>query len=64
VTSTGAKDTMFNITGGKLFNYNAAEMATVIKVRSDGTLVIAGADNLNLFPTDFFFIQQLKLVQP
>ena len=64
ITTTGTKDTLFNSSGGKLFDYGAAESATVIKVRSDGSLVIAGADNLNLFPTAFFFIQKIKLVEP
>jgi len=65
ITSNGTKDTQFNgSSGGILFDYGEAEMATAIKVQADGTVVIAGADNLNLFPTDFFFIQKLKLVQP
>lgn len=64
VTATGNKDTLFNNTGGKLFDYTGAEAATAILVRSDGTLVIAGADNLNLFPTNFFFLQKLDLVEP
>jgi hypothetical protein len=64
ITATGTKDTLFNSSGGILFNYNSAESASAIKVRTNGTVVIAGADNLNLFPTSFFFIQQLKLVQP
>ncbi|MCJ8268250.1 MAG: hypothetical protein MJK04_02505, partial [Psychrosphaera sp.] len=65
VTPTGIKDTLFNgSTGAILIDYGATEMATAIKVRSDGSVVIAGADNLNLFPTDFFFIQKYKLVEP
>ena len=64
VTATGNKDTLFNNTGGKLFDYTGAEAATAILVRSDGTLVIAGADNLNLFPTNFFFLQKLNLIEP
>jgi uncharacterized delta-60 repeat protein len=65
ITATGAKDTLFNgANGGILFDYAAAEMATAILALSDDTLMIAGADNLNLFPEQFFFVQQLKLVQP
>ncbi len=65
VTPTGAIDTLFNgSTGAILVNYGATEMATAIQVRADGSVVIAGADNLNLFPTDFFFVQKYKLVEP
>jgi uncharacterized delta-60 repeat protein len=64
LTATGAKDTKFNSTGAKLFDYGGIETATVLKVRSDGTLLIGGGDDLNLFPTPFFFLQKLNLVEP
>lgn len=67
ITATGAADPLFNgATGGILFPYdnNQNEMATAIIARADGTIIIAGADNLNLFPTSFFFVQKLKLVEP
>lgn len=64
VTAAGATDNLFNNTGGILFDYTENEAATAILVRSDGTLVIAGADNLNLFPSNFFFLQKFNLVEP
>jgi uncharacterized delta-60 repeat protein len=64
ITATGAKDLLFNSNGGILFDYGAAEAATAILALSDDTLMIAGAGELNLFPTPFFFVQKLKLVQP
>jgi hypothetical protein len=65
VTPTGTKDALFNGgTGAILVNYGVTEMATAIGVRADGSVVIAGADNLNLFPTDFFFVQKYNLVEP
>ncbi|MCJ8267835.1 MAG: hypothetical protein MJK04_00355, partial [Psychrosphaera sp.] len=66
VTTTGALDTNFNgATGGILFDYsNGTESATAIIYRADGTVVIAGSDDLNLFPTNFFFIQKFNLVEP
>jgi uncharacterized delta-60 repeat protein len=64
ITATGAKDLLFNSNGGILFDYGAAEAATAILALSDDTLMIAGAGMLNLFPTPFFFVQKLKLVQP
>ncbi|MFT5162347.1 MAG: putative delta-60 repeat protein, partial [Alteromonadaceae bacterium] len=64
-TATGTKDNLFNgAAGGILFDYTGTEAATAILVRPDGTLVIAGANTLNLFPTNFFFIQKLKLIEP
>ena len=65
ILNTGVKDTLFNgSAGGILFDYNSNERASAILVRSDGTLVIAGGDNLNLFPASFFFIQKINLVEP
>ncbi|NQZ10467.1 MAG: hypothetical protein HRT35_25215, partial [Algicola sp.] len=65
VTTTGALDTNFNgATGGILFDYQGTESATAIIFRADGTVVIAGSDDLNLFPTNFFFIQKFNLVEP
>lgn len=64
VTATGSKDTLFNSSGGILFNYNADEAAHIVKVMSDGSILIAGADDLNLFSTTQFFMQKYKLVEP
>lgn len=63
--ATGMPDPLFNdATGGILFDYTGQEAAMAILVRADGTIVIAGSDNLNLFPTSSFFIQKIKLVEP
>ena len=64
ILSSGAKDTLFNLVGGILFDYGSNERASAILIRSDGTLIIAGADNLNLFPTSFFYLQKINLVEP
>ncbi len=65
VDAAGAKDPLFNgAAGGILFDYAGTESATAILARADGTIVIAGSDDLNLFPTSFFFVQKLKLVEP
>ncbi|MFT4924717.1 MAG: putative delta-60 repeat protein, partial [Phenylobacterium sp.] len=65
VDALGAIDTLFNdATGGILFDYTNNESATAVLVQSDGTIVIGGSGKLNIFPTDFFFIQKLKLVEP
>ena len=65
IEATGVLDQMFNGTGGILFDYSSSsESAQAILVRDDGSIVIAGADKLNLFPTSFFFIQKFILVEP
>ena len=65
ITATGVKDPLFNSAdGGIVFDYEGDESASAIIVRSDGTIVIAGSDNLNLFPSDFFFLQKYNLVEP
>ena len=65
IEATGVLDQMFNGTGGILFDYSSSsESAQAILVRDDGSIVIAGADRLNLFPTSFFFIQKFILVEP
>ncbi|WP_170940626.1 tandem-95 repeat protein [Pseudoalteromonas sp. NBT06-2] len=65
ILDTGVKDILFNgSTGGILFDYGSNERASAILVRPDGTLIIAGGDNLNLFPTNFFYLQKINLVEP
>ena len=65
VTVTGIKDTNFNGTaGGVLFDYGASESASAILVTADGNLIIAGSDNLNLFPQAFFFVKHIQLLEP
>lgn len=64
ITETGTKDALFNTTGGKLFDYGGDEYVHALIVLSDGSLVVGGGDDLNLFPTPFFFIQKIKLVEP
>lgn len=62
VTATGTKDTDFNGNDGAiLFDYGQDESTSALLVKADGSLIIAGSDNLNMFPTAFFFVQQVLL---
>ena len=64
IKADGTADSLFNTTGGKLWNYNNSESANSVFVRSDGTIVIGGSNNLGMFPTDFFYIQKVLLPEP